>query len=60
VNGITAEAEVHEFADFARKDLSTAVRYQDANDDKSPEVVLYEVRGGGFTEPSKTERYRRL
>lgn len=60
VNGITAKAAIHEFPDISTKDHSTVVSYAYANDDKSPEVVLYEVRGGGHTEPSKTEHYRRL
>ena len=59
VNHINAKPEIHEFPDVSNKDHSTVVRYRYASDGGAEEVVLYEIRGGGHTEPSKTEHYRR-
>lgn len=60
VNRIAADPEVYRFPDLSQKDRSTVVRYRYGNEALGLEVVLYEVRGGGHTEPSKSERYRRL
>ena len=60
VNGITAKPQITEFPDRVTKDHSTVVRYRYANAANEPAVVLYEVRGGGHTEPSLTEHYRWL
>jgi polyhydroxybutyrate depolymerase len=60
VNHIDTQPEVYEFPNVSKKDRSSVVRYRYAKQNGGPEVVLYEVRGGGHTEPSRSEHYRRL
>jgi polyhydroxybutyrate depolymerase len=60
VNHIDTKPEVYEFPDVSKNDRSSVVRYRYANENGGPEVVLYEIRGGGHTEPSRSEHYRRL
>jgi poly(3-hydroxybutyrate) depolymerase len=60
VNHIDSKPEVYEFPDVSKKDRSSVIRYRYANENGGPEVVLYEVRGGGHNEPSRSEHYRRL
>lgn len=60
VNRIDAKPARTEFPDVAAKDRSTVVRYRYVGKGGGPEVVLYEIRGGGHAEPSRSQRYRRL
>lgn len=57
VNRANRLPERHEFPDRTRRDRSTVVRELYAGVPGSADVVLYEVRGGGHTEPSLSERY---
>jgi len=56
-DGITTEPAVTDMSDTDAHDGSTVhiERYTGGKSDS--EVVLYEVRGGGHTEPSRSERY---
>ncbi|MGH8548154.1 MAG: alpha/beta hydrolase family esterase [Methylococcales bacterium] len=57
VNRANRLPERHEFPDRTRWDRSTVVRERYARIPGGADVVLYEVRGGGHTEPSPNERY---
>jgi len=56
-DGITTEPAVTDMPDIDTHDGSTVhvERFTGGKDDS--ELVLYEVRGGGHTEPSRSERY---
>jgi len=49
-----------DFEDLNTNDGSTVKKYQYLNGTNNTEVVLYEVIGGGHTEPSLVERYGNL
>ena len=59
-NQLSSQAETRVFPNINRRDDSTVhlTEYQDSA--RNIEVVLYEIRGGGHTEPSLTEHYHRL
>jgi len=50
----------YDFPDLMRRDRSTVHREIYSGGRDGTEVVLYEVRGGGHTEPSIRERYSRM
>jgi len=59
-NGISAAPQEYDMPDAnARDDSTTHVRYYKGGQ-RNTEVIWYEVRGGGHTEPSLTEHYGRL
>jgi polyhydroxybutyrate depolymerase len=59
-NGISSRPSVKDYPDINTKDGSTVrVKHYVGGRDNT-EVVLYEIRGGGHTEPSRHEHYRRL
>ena len=60
VNGTASEPEVHLFEDINTEEESTVIKHRYKGGKNNTEVVLYEVRNGGHTEPSKTEKYSRL
>ena len=60
LDGTNTKPLVHRFADVDPKEKSTVVRYSYTDGKDGTEVVLYEVRNGGHSEPSKQEKYRWL
>ena len=60
VDHIEAQPLVHMFPDRDHRDDSTVTRYTYQNAQAGPQVVLYQVKGGGHTEPSRVEKYRWL
>jgi polyhydroxybutyrate depolymerase len=60
IDQIKAQPLVHQFPDSDRRDDSTVTRYIYKSAQAGPQVVLYEVKGGGHTEPSHQEQYRWL
>ncbi|MCG8312900.1 MAG: prolyl oligopeptidase family serine peptidase [Pseudomonadales bacterium] len=59
-NGIDSKPIVMDYPDVIRKDKSTIHVKRYSNSNNKTEVTLFEVRGGGHTEPSLTEHYRAL
>lgn len=59
-NQISSPAQERVFPDKNRRDGSTVHLTEYKDNDRNIEVVLYEIRGGGHTEPSLTEHYHRL
>ena len=51
---------IFKFPDVDSTDKSTVTRYIYPNGKDNTEVMLYQVQGGGHTEPSRSEHYRRL
>jgi polyhydroxybutyrate depolymerase len=54
------QPEVYDFPDTESHDESTVTRYIYKNVQQGTEVVLYKVKNGGHTEPSREEKYRWL
>ena len=59
-DGITTGPAVTNLPDTDTRDGGTVHVERYTGGKAGSEVVLYEVRGGGHTEPSRSERYRRL
>lgn len=59
-NVISSDPNEKVFPNINRRDGSTVHLKQYTGDKNNTEVVLYEIRGGGHTEPSLTQHYRRL
>lgn len=59
-NGIQSEPVVKDYPDIVRRDRSQVHVRQYLHGKKNSEVILYEIRGGGHTEPSLTEHYGKL
>ncbi|MCG8669953.1 MAG: prolyl oligopeptidase family serine peptidase [Pseudomonadales bacterium] len=59
-NNIKVKPIVRQIPDIEKSDKSTIYVEQYLNQKNNTEVILYEVRGGGHTEPSLSEHYRRL
>lgn len=59
-NGTRTVPVSYDFPDLMRRDRSTVHREIYAGGKQGSEVVLYEIRGGGHTEPSIRERYSRM
>jgi polyhydroxybutyrate depolymerase len=59
-NGTNSTPEVFDYPDRSRRDRSTVHRETYRNGRSGTVVVLFEVRGGGHTEPSLREHYARL
>jgi len=60
VNGITAYPDISKLPNINKKDGSTVQIKQYIGGKNNNEVVLYRIWGGGHTEPSLTEHYKRL
>ena len=60
LNSAHKQPVIYEFEDSEPQDQSTVVRYTYEDGRAGAKVVLYEVRNGGHTEPSRTEHYGRL
>ena len=60
VNAITGAPNRKDLPDISKRDKSTVHIEQHRNEDTAMEVTLYEVRGGGHTEPSLSEHHRRF
>lgn len=58
VNGCKGRAEIHRYEDVSRKDRSRVIRTQHSNCKDGTRVAKFEVRGGGHSTPSLSERYR--
>ncbi|NND79773.1 MAG: prolyl oligopeptidase family serine peptidase [Maribacter sp.] len=56
-NGITSNPTVKYLQNFNKSDDSSVVVKQYVGGQNNTEVILYEVRGGGHTEPSLNEYY---
>ncbi len=59
-NSIKSSPEEKQLQDRDKKDGSTVVVKRYAGGTNNTEVMLYEVRGGGHTEPSLVEHYGRV
>lgn len=59
-NGIESNPIAYDYPNVDRWDSSTVHVRQYRNGNDNSEVMLYEVRGGGHTEPSLTEHYSAL
>ena len=59
-NGIKSSPTVKKLPNSNKKDRSTVHIEQYKDGKHNTEVILYEVRGGGHTEPSLSEHYARL
>lgn len=59
-DGITSLPQTVNLPDKDKRDGSTVQIRRYSGGKNNTEVVLYEIRGGGHTEPSLTEHYRRL
>ena len=59
-NGTDRTPMIFKFPDVDSTDKSTVTRYIYPNGKDNTEVMLYQVQGGGHTEPSRSEHYRRL
>lgn len=59
-NGITTNPNVKEYPNINKRDKSTVHVKHYLNGKNNTEVILYEIRGGGHTEPSLSEHYRRM
>lgn len=51
---------IYHFPDTDKDDGGTVTRYTYNNLQQGMQVVLYEVKNGGHTEPSREEKYRWL
>lgn len=60
INNIKIKPVLHAFPDIAPRDQSTVTRYAYLHGTNNTEVVLYEVRHGGHSEPSLNEHYGRI
>lgn len=60
VNGISSLPKIKKLPDLDKNDRSTVHIKQYVGGKNNTEVILYEIRGGGHTEPSLTEHYARL
>jgi polyhydroxybutyrate depolymerase len=59
-NGTVPAPERFDYPDTSQRDRSTVHRELYRSGKDGTEVALYEVRGGGHTEPSLSEQYARL
>ena len=59
-DGITTKPQESDLPDRNKRDGSTVHVKHYTGGKNNTEVVLYEVRGGGHTEPSLTQHYRRI
>jgi polyhydroxybutyrate depolymerase len=59
-NGINAVPIIKKLPNINKRDKSTVYIKQYSGGKNNTEVVLYEIRGGGHTEPSLTEHFARL
>jgi polyhydroxybutyrate depolymerase len=60
INETKQKPVIYKFKDTNQRDKSTVIRHSYKDGKENTEVVLYEVRNGGHTEPSLTEKYRRI
>ncbi len=56
-NEITSQPVTRKYPDINKRDKSTVHTKQYFNKKNDTEVILFEIRGGGHTEPSLTEHY---
>lgn len=59
-NGISTKPDKIDIANINKRDKSNAIKLHYKNGISNTEVILYKIINGGHTEPSKTEKYRRL
>lgn len=59
-NAISSEPTTKRLPNISKRDRSTVLMKQYLGGKNDTEVVLYEIRGGGHTEPSLTEHFGRL
>lgn len=60
VDQTESQPSVYDFPDSETHDDSSVTRYIYKNAQQGTEVVLYKVKNGGHTEPSRVEKYRWL
>lgn len=60
INDITSKPVTKDYPDINRNDKSTVHTKQYLNTENNTEVILFEIRGGGHTEPSLSEHHGKL